>query len=101
MESIKTFYENKIQFIRDEIDARTESLVEELHLMRDELFKKLDEIKSSVEKYIFLCWNLFSTKHLLFRIVHYLTPKSNSQKEILRVFNRVQAVFDSEKHGRP
>lgn len=50
MESIKVFYENKIQFIRDEIDARTESLVNELNLQRDDLFKKLDETKASIEK---------------------------------------------------
>jgi len=43
--TLKEYYEGKVEFYRDEIDIRVESLKAELDKIRDNLHKKLDEAK--------------------------------------------------------
>ena len=44
-ELLQSFYETKLNFIRENIDIRTESLIQELLTMRSESFDKIEKIK--------------------------------------------------------
>ena len=49
--TLKGYYEGKVEFYRDEIDVRVESLKGELDKIRDSLHQKLDEAKEKTFKY--------------------------------------------------
>ena len=50
MESLKSFYDLKIEQIRDDIDVRTESLISNLQVLRAEYFNKLNDVKSKIHE---------------------------------------------------
>ena len=66
MESLQNFYDLKIEHIRDDIDVRTESLICDLQVLREEYFKKLDDVKLKIQAlelnptHILFCFIVFS-----------------------------------------